>query len=161
MVFALACVGMFCYLARLGGEMQTLDVAGPDPAAVAQTAKEIAAINAESAALQAAVDKRLASWYGLEFQGKATASTQPYDRWGCTCANRFLPVGTPVKVTNLANRRWIILIVTDRGPYHKNQKGEYDRDIDLSEWAAYQLGIRERGVAEVQIKVLEVSDGAR
>jgi rare lipoprotein A len=153
MVFALACVGMFCYLARLGGEMQTLDVAGPDPAAVARTAREIERFNAESKALQAAVDNRLASWYGPRFDGRPTSSGERFDRWAPTCASLDYPPGTWLKIVDVKTRRWVIVRVNDSGPYVPG------RSIDLSEGAAHQLGMRERGVAEVIIKVLEVKDG--
>jgi rare lipoprotein A (peptidoglycan hydrolase) len=128
--------------------------AGPDRAAIERTAREIEAFNQEVRRHQAAVDRR-ASWYGVAFHGKQTASGKPYDRWGLTCANRDLPLWTPVKLTNLANRRSVIVLVNDRGPYHKNRFGRYDRDFDLSEWAAYQLGIREDGVAKVEVAILE------
>jgi rare lipoprotein A (peptidoglycan hydrolase) len=149
-IFALACVGLYLWMAHLARELQTLDVAGPDPAAVARTAKEIEQFNAESKALQAAVDRRLASWYGKEFDGKRTANGETYDRWAPTCASLDYPKGTWLKIVDVKTRRWVIVRVNDSGPYVPG------RSLDLSEGAAHQLGMRERGVAIVEVKVLEV-----
>src|SRR5271154_2528356 len=46
-----------------------------------------------------------ASWYGEQFQGKPTASGEPYDMRDFTAAHPSLPLGTLVKVTNLKNGR--------------------------------------------------------
>jgi rare lipoprotein A (peptidoglycan hydrolase) len=160
LVFTLIAASALCfvlamYFACRAAYCSDITVApGPDRAAIERTAREIEAFNQEAGRHQAAVD-RLASWYGVAFHGKQTASGKPYDRWGLTCANRDLPLWTPVKLTNLANRRSVIVLVNDRGPYHKNRFGRYDRDFDLSEWAAYQLGIREDGVAKVEVAILE------
>ncbi|MDH3597336.1 MAG: septal ring lytic transglycosylase RlpA family protein, partial [Rhodospirillales bacterium] len=59
----------------------------------------------------------IASWYGPGFQGKTTASGQPYDMHAMTAAHKTLPFGTRVRVTNLANRRSVVLTVNDRGPF--------------------------------------------
>ena len=45
-----------------------------------------------------------ASWYGKQFHGRTTASGEPYDMFQFTAAHRQLPLGTWVKVTNLAQR---------------------------------------------------------
>src|ERR1700757_2347099 len=42
-----------------------------------------------------------ASWYGEYFQGKETASGEPYDMYDMTAAHPSLPLGSYVKVTNL------------------------------------------------------------
>jgi rare lipoprotein A (peptidoglycan hydrolase) len=160
LVFALIAASALCfvlamYFACRAAYFSEITVApGPDRAAIERTAREIEAFNAETKCHAAAVDG-FASWYGKKFEGKKTASGETYDRWALTCANRDLPLWTPVKLTNLANRRSVIVLVNDRGPYHKNRFGRYDRDFDLSEWAAYQLGIREDGVAKVEVAILE------
>ena len=58
-----------------------------------------------------------ASWYGEEFQGNETANGEIYDLNGLTAAHPTLPFGTTVKVTNLNNRKNILLRINDRGPY--------------------------------------------
>src|SRR6266536_1351113 len=44
-----------------------------------------------------------ASWYGENFDGKPTASGEPYDMYNMTAAHLTLPMGTYVRVTNLRN----------------------------------------------------------
>src|SRR5215471_21577119 len=45
----------------------------------------------------------LASWYGKQFHGRATASGEDFNMFELTAAHRELPLGTYVKVTNLHN----------------------------------------------------------
>src|SRR5262249_61004936 len=78
----------------------------------------------------------VASWYGKQFHGKATASGEDFDMFEFTAAHRQLPLGTYVKVTNLRNGRSIIVRVNDRGPY------VMDRIMDLSYSAARMLNFR-------------------
>jgi len=68
----------------------------------------------------------LASWYGKFFQGKTTASGEPFDENQLTCAHRTLPMGSVLKVTNLQNNKSVIVTVNDRGPVPES------RVIDLS-----------------------------
>ena len=88
-----------------------------------------------------------ASWYGLGFHGRLTASGIPYNRFALTAAHRTLPSGTVVRVTNLRNARSAVLVINDWGPVPA------DREIDVSEAAAEVLGFREQGVARVRIEV--------
>ncbi len=89
-----------------------------------------------------------ASWYGKQFQGRETASGEPYDMFQFTAAHRQRPLGTWVKVTNVKNGRWVIVRINDRGPVPKN------RIIDLSYGAAQMLGIRPLGIAKVRLDLL-------
>jgi hypothetical protein len=57
-----------------------------------------------------------ATWYGRRFQGHRTASGEAFDLNMLTCAHRTLPIGTLLRVTNLTNRRSIMVRVNDRGP---------------------------------------------
>ena len=72
----------------------------------------------------------LASWYGADFHGRLTANGEVFDMESISAAHPTLPMPSYVRVTNLANRRSIIVRVNDRGPYHG------DRVIDLSHKAA-------------------------
>jgi rare lipoprotein A len=65
-----------------------------------------------------------------------------------TAAHRSLPFGTMVRVTNLANRRSVVVRVNDRGPFVRG------RIIDVSIPAADVLGMRRSGVAPVSIEAL-------
>jgi len=89
-----------------------------------------------------------ASWYGKYFHGRKTASGETYDMFQFTAAHPDLPLGTTVKVTNLRNRRWVIVRVNDRGPVPKS------RIIDLSYGAAQILGLRVEGLERVRLDVI-------
>jgi rare lipoprotein A len=95
------------------------------------------------------VEEGKASWYGNHEDGGPTASGERMDRHALTAAHRTLRMNSRVRVTNLANGRQVIVRINDRGPYSKH------RVIDLSEAAAQQLGMIERGIADVRIEVLE------
>jgi rare lipoprotein A len=90
-----------------------------------------------------------ASWYGEAHQGKTTASGEPFDMYALTAAHRSLPLGTRVRVTNMANGRAVDVRINDRGP------GIPGRIIDLSYAAARTLGAVRDGVFRVRIAVLE------
>src|SRR5436309_14768525 len=57
-----------------------------------------------------------ASWYGEIFDGKPTASGEPYDMYDMTAAHLKLPMGSYVKVTNFGNGRAVVVRVNDRWP---------------------------------------------
>ncbi len=87
----------------------------------------------------------LATFYGRSFQGQLTASGARYDRRAMTCAHRWLPFGSVVRVTDLETQRSVEVVVTDRGPHVRG------RIVDLSLAAAEALGMVERGVARVRV----------
>lgn len=90
-----------------------------------------------------------ASYYGVEFQGRRTASGQRFDQDELTAAHRTLPFGTRVRVTNLKNSRSIVVTINDRGPFRRG------RILDVSRRAASELGFLRAGVARVRLRVLE------
>ena len=89
-----------------------------------------------------------ASWYGQYFQGKETASGEPFDMHDFTAAHLTIPLGTFVKVTNLRNGRTVVVRVNDRGPVVDG------RIIDLSYNAARALGFSERGLQQVRLDLI-------
>ncbi len=93
----------------------------------------------------------VASWYGPGFHGKKTANGETFNQRRLTAAHNTLPLPSLVKVTNLRNKKSIIVRVNDRGPFAKNKRG---RIIDLSERAAELLGMKEKGIARVNVKLL-------
>lgn len=93
----------------------------------------------------------IASWYGEKFAGRFTSSMEPYDPYAMTAAHKSLPLPTYVRVTNLANKRSVIVRVNDRGPFHG------DRIIDLSYAAAIKLGYANKGTAKVRVEALDPS----
>lgn len=96
-----------------------------------------------------------ASYYGDGFDGKKTASGEPFDSNGFTAAHRTLPFGTVLEVRRPDTSKSVRVRVNDRGPFVKG------RDLDLSERAAHALGIGKKGVARVEVHVVERGDGAK
>ena len=91
-------------------------------------------------------EEGVASWYGEEFQGKVTASGEPYDMDKLTAAHNYLPLGVKVTVTNLDSGKTADVTINDRGPFVP------DRIIDLSRAAADKLGFTDVGKANVRIE---------
>lgn len=89
-----------------------------------------------------------ASWYGADYQGRPTASGEPFNMYAFTAAHRTLPFGSWVMVTRTDNAAWTIVRITDRGPFIAG------RIIDLSWAAATELGMVEEGVVPVQLELL-------
>jgi rare lipoprotein A len=84
-----------------------------------------------------------ASYYSKDFRGRRTASGEVFNPNDLTCAHRYYPFGTLLKVYNPANGKSVVVKVTDRGPFVRS------RIIDLSWRAAKELGIVSQGVAMV------------
>lgn len=95
-----------------------------------------------------------ASWYGERFQGRKTASGEPFDMYAFTAAHKTLPFHTIVRVTEPESRKSVVVRITDRGPFSKG------RVIDLSWAAANDLGSVQRGVVPVVLEVLQWGDGS-
>ena len=79
-----------------------------------------------------------------------TANGEAFDPDGLSAAHKLLPLPMFVKVTNLENRRSIVVRVNDRGPFVKG------RIIDLSAGAARKLGFLDQGTARVLVEVVEL-----
>lgn len=90
----------------------------------------------------------LASWYGKDFHGLATANGEKYDMNMLTAAHKTLPMPSYVRVTNLANGRSLVLRVNDRGPFVQS------RILDVSRRAAQLLGFENKGVERVRVQVV-------
>jgi rare lipoprotein A len=101
----------------------------------------------------AQVQSGKASFYADKFQGSRTASGEKYKRTKLTAAHKTLPLGTKVKVTNVDNKKSVIVTINDRGPYVEG------RIIDVSGAAAEQLGFVNQGIAEVTVEVVDPGDG--
>ncbi len=91
-----------------------------------------------------------ASWYGIQFQGRKTATGETYDMNQLTCAHRSLPLGTWLRVTNLHNKKVVYVRVSDRGPEPE------DRIVDLSYAAAQAVGIN--GLGQVRLDRMAPDD---
>lgn len=92
----------------------------------------------------------MASWYGSRhgFHGRKTANGDRYNKYSLSAAHPSLPLPSLVKVTNLSNKKSLILMVNDRGPFVKK------RILDVSERAAEILGFKHCGVAQVRVQYL-------
>lgn len=66
--------------------------------------------------------------------------------YAMTCAHKTLQFGTKLRVTNPDNKKSVIVIVNDRGPFIRG------RDLDLSYGAAKKIGIVKQGVGRVTIE---------
>ncbi|HEY9722509.1 MAG TPA: septal ring lytic transglycosylase RlpA family protein [Oscillatoriaceae cyanobacterium] len=89
----------------------------------------------------------LSSWYGPGFNGRRAADGERFDQNNMTAANKTLPFGTLLLVTNLHTKQTCLVRVTDRGPYVGN------RILDLSKAAAKAIGLS--GVSKVRIDILK------
>lgn len=78
-----------------------------------------------------------ASWYA---SGRLTASGERFHPGGHTAAHRQLPFGHKLKVTNPHNGKSVWVRINDRGPWVKNKRGHYTRDLDLSRGASLAIG---------------------
>lgn len=88
------------------------------------------------------------SFYGDEFIGNHTANGEIYVHNKMTAAHRLWPFNTQVKVTNLSNRRSVILRINDRGPFIEG------RHLDVSKGVAEALGFVRAGVVDVRMEVI-------
>ncbi len=97
---------------------------------------------------QAEAEEALASWYGPGLDGLPTANGEMFDADGLSTAHQTLPMGTDLIVGYKG--KTVPVTVNDRGPY----LGE--RELDLSQGAARELGLIQPGVDWVQV---ECADG--
>ena len=88
----------------------------------------------------------LASWYGDDFHGRYTANGEVFDMNSISAAHPTMPLPSYARVTNLRNKKSIIVRVNDRGPYVGN------RVIDLSVKTARLLEFYGQGVARVKVE---------
>jgi rare lipoprotein A len=139
----------------------------PAPASAADAAKA-AAMDAAKAAAQAAADAAKApapkaqdagdkvsegkmAHYGRKFNGRKTASGERFNAGAMTMAHKTLPFGTLVKVTNLANKRSVVVRVNDRGPTADDRIG------DLTTAAARKIKMTHAGVVQAKLEVVGMS----
>lgn len=119
-------------------------------------AEEIAAKETtdEGAAVAVTADEGVtgtASYYAKRYNGRRTTSGKRYDPKKLTAAHPTLPLGTKVKVVNLANNREVTVTITDRCRKRVNHF------IDLSREAARRLGFLGKGITQVRIITLDKS----
>lgn len=91
-----------------------------------------------------------ASYYADRFEGRSTASGEPYRARELTAASRDLPFGTLVRVVRVDTGASVIVRVNDRGPFR-----DHSRILDLSRAAAEALDMIRAGVIDIRAEVLE------
>jgi rare lipoprotein A len=91
----------------------------------------------------------VASYYAESLSGRPTASGEPYRPGAFTCAHRRLSFGTRIRVTVLDTGRSAVCRVNDRGPFVRG------RIVDVSGAMAEELGLTRRGIARVEIEVVD------
>lgn len=89
-----------------------------------------------------------ASFYADKFEGRKTANGETFTQKGMTAAHNSLPLGTWIRVTNLSNKKTVLVKVNDR-LHPKNP-----RLVDLSKAAAKKLGYTGGGLSKVRVDVL-------
>lgn len=104
---------------------------------------------------RAYAQRGIASWYGFKFNGERTSNGELYDMFAMTGAHKTLPIPSYVRVTNLDNRKSVIVRINDRGPFHEG------RIIDLSYAAAQRLGITQMGTGNVEVEIVVPDDDPR
>jgi rare lipoprotein A len=92
----------------------------------------------------------LASYYANKFNGRKTASGKRFDNNKYTAAHKKLPFGTKVKVTNPVNGKFVVVEITDRGPFVRS------REIDLSRRAFMEIANnKSSGVVRVNLEIVK------
>ncbi|NCQ17514.1 MAG: septal ring lytic transglycosylase RlpA family lipoprotein [Ignavibacteria bacterium CG_4_8_14_3_um_filter_37_9] len=91
----------------------------------------------------------IASYYADEFNGRKTANGEIFKMNDLTAAHISYPFNTICRVTNLKNKKSVIVRINDRKPDTNN------RAIDLSLAAANEIEMINDGLAEVRIDILE------
>ena len=90
-----------------------------------------------------------ASYYHDKFNGRKTASGEIFNNKEFTAANKTLPFGTRVKITNTLTDKSVIVRINDRGPF------THRRAFDLSKAAFNEIGNVKSGTIPIKYKILE------
>ena len=113
-----------------------------------------AAVCALGCALPAPADEPPPPQTGVASWHEGTTRTASGRRWrseDLIAAHPTLPLGSYVKVINLANGRETVVLITDRGPFTRG------RIIDLSAAAARQIDCLDAGTANVRLEVVQLA----
>ncbi len=80
------------------------------------------------------------SFYADDFHGLGTAFGEKFDMYEISAAHRSFPHNTLVRVTNIDNKKTLVVRINDRGPY------VHGRDMDLSKAAFEEIAPAGQGV---------------
>ena len=92
-----------------------------------------------------------ASFYANKFEGRRTANGEIFSQKKLTAACNVLPLGSWIRVTNLRNRRSVVVKINDHLHYRMK------RLVDLSRAAALRIGHRD-GLIRVKVELLAVKN---
>lgn len=92
-----------------------------------------------------------ASFYHNRFNGRKTASGKIFNQKKLTAAHNTVPLGTWLKVTNMRNKKAVIVQVIDRLHYRSR------RLIDLSKAAANKIGFTKSGLLPIKVEIINKS----
>lgn len=98
---------------------------------------------------RAELERGGASWYGIQFHQRKTASGERFDMGAFTAAHKTLPFGSHVCVRSLVTGQEVMVRVNDRGPYAAG------RVIDLSRAAADAIGMLGLGIKPVSLSLVD------
>jgi rare lipoprotein A len=129
--------------------------AAPSVAPAPAAATAAAAAPARDSASTADASEGKVAHYGRKFAGRKTASGERFNPNAMTMAHKSLPFGTKVRVTNLANKRSVIVRVNDRGPSTPDRVG------DLTTGAAKKIRMTKAGVVNAKLEVIGMSKMAK
>ena len=126
--------------APVAAEPSTVEPATAGPPAAEPPAAQTPTIRPRTGSASAGCSdgQRIVSAYYWE--GRHTASGQPFNPQGLTAAHRTLPFGTRLTVTNPRTGRSVTVTINDRGPFVRGVS------LDLSLGAAQAIGMRGTGV---------------
>ena len=92
----------------------------------------------------------IATYFKASANGRdRTASGEPVDDDDLTAAHMTLPLGSRVRVVNLANNRSVVVRITDRGSFAAG------RIISVNYRAARELDFLKSGTARVRLEPVE------
>lgn len=94
----------------------------------------------------------VATWYGPGFHGRKSASGEIFNTNQFTAAHRTLKFGTILRVRNSENGKWCVVKINDRGPVSETLL------LDLSNAAAVELDMIDKGSAKIEIDILSKED---
>lgn len=91
----------------------------------------------------------VASYYHNKFIGRKTANGERFKQTKFTAACNHYPLGTKLRVTNLSNKKSIIVRINDR-------MGTKRRIIDLTTKGAKELGYYKKGLTKIKIELVDM-----
>lgn len=118
------------------------------PGMAQQAGKSIEEVSVDTAT------KGIASYYHEKFVGRKTSSGEIFSNDKFTAASNTLSLNTYVKVTNLANGKYIYVRINDR--MAKSNR----RLIDMAAICAKKLDYHEKGLAKVKVERVSEEEGA-